>query len=267
MAFPADPNDRSLLSSIFISSDEMAHDKARDVLQRFGIPDPQEHEYFSGNNADRLYLNKQGLVISFTYRRPTLGGMISSLFGRKAAVAAPVFEARTVVDERILQPLYQEDLSPLCCLEINPGILQIGAEPENVKQLVKDLKQSRVNFYDPKQEFVGLIRTPSDEEDLLVVSNRRAIKTLSADDAGSGEALIQDRTFGSLREQMQEAFQSATVTAMGKAMAECAKIVALRADDSARILNPHWKDDTGPDSERRRAIRESAFQLHRRLTQ
>jgi hypothetical protein len=63
---------------------------------------------------------------------------------------------------------------------------------------------------------------------------------------------------------MAEAFKSAG--SAQKMMDECAKITALREEDPARILNPHWRD-ASIDSYRRRTIREAAQCYHRRLTQ
>lgn len=264
MVLPFDPNDRTLLSSVFISADEDAYRQAKDVLDILRLPNPEEGEFFSGANADRIYLNTHGLIFSFVYRRPTLGGVLSSLFGRLSTPASPVFHARTIVDERILQPLYQVDLSPRCCLEIIPGVEHVGTDLETVKSIAQELKEKKIKF-DPQREFVGVVRTPDDEEDLVVVTNRRAIRTADAD-AGSGDAGRQDKTYRSLREQMHSAFTAANGTGVENAMAECARIVALNTQDPARILNPHWKSP-GIDSERSHSIRKAAKNFHQRLSQ
>jgi hypothetical protein len=264
MAIPADPNDLSLLSSVFISADEEAYERARDVLEPLGLPNPEDGEFFSGMNADRIHLTANGIVMSFVYRRPTLGGMISNLFGRAAKPAAPVFEARTVVDDQILQPLFQLDLSPRCCLEIVPGVDHVGADTDTVRSIAQELKTKKIRL-DEKREFVGVVRTPDHEEDLIVVANRRAIQVV-ANDAGSGDAGRQEKIYGALREQMQEAFKASSGAAMSKVMMECAKIVSLNASDPNRILNPYWKN-ASPDTERGRAIQQAARNYHRRLTQ
>lgn len=263
MAQPKNPNDGTLLSSVFICADEQAYEKAGEVLETLGLPNPEDHEHFSGPNVDRIYLDAQGIVLSFVYRHPTLTSLFSKLIGRDRPLSAPVFDARTVVDERILQPLYQIDLSPECCLEVVPGVHSVGVEQDKLRSISRELKAKNVHFYNPQREFVGVIKTPEDQDDLLVVSNRRALSVTSQPQA-TGQAVGQDRVYGTLREQMAEAFGSAS--AARKMMDECAKIVALREDDPARVLNPHWRD-TSIDSYRRRTIREASHYYHRRITQ
>ncbi len=265
MAVPENPNDGSLLSSIFICADEEAHDRAVDMLDFLQLPNPEEHEHFSGPNVDRIYLNTQGIVLSFVYRRPTFTSLVSSFLGLKKTANAPVFDARTVVDERILQPLYQLDLSPQCCLEVVPGIYRGEAEPKDLREITKELKAKKIHFYDPQREFVGAVRTPDDEQDILVVANRRAVRVLPGGE-GSGEARLQDKTYGPLREQFYDAFNSGRGCDVAKAFQECAKIVALPRTDNARVLNAHWQDE-GVSSHRTREIRKAANYFQQRLEQ
>lgn len=261
-----DFNDHSLLSSINICADKEAYRNAREMLKLMQMPNPEDAEYYCGDNVDRIYLNTHGLAISFVYRVPTVKGMVSQLLGKKDSVVAPIFEARKVVDERILQPLHQIDLSAKACLEIVPGIEHVGAKPEDIKELSKNLKQKLVHFFNPAKEFVGMVRTPHGEEDLMVVANRRAIMKMSGPDAGSGAAKLQERVYGALRQQIGDAFQSASADKVAKALDECQKIASLNNEDSARILYPHWKD-TELDSARRQRIRSAARNYERRLTQ
>ncbi len=267
MAEPVDPNDGSLLSFIFINADDAAYETAKDMLDLMRLPNADEGEFFSGPNVDRLYLNTRGLVVSFVYRRPTLGGMLTGLFKKGRHITAPVFDARTVVDDRILQPLYQVDLSPQCCMEIIPGVYQDGIKPQHLADLSQELKARKVQFYNPQQEFIGVIHTPQDEEDLVVVANRRVIKTMpKAQEIGSGSAARQERIYGDLHGELQHAFGMATEASVGKVLHECTKIESLRKDDPARILNCHWME-AGVQSARRQQIQKAACNLHRRLTQ
>lgn len=267
MAEPVNPNDGSLLSSIFINADDAAYEGAQEMLDLMCLPNADEGEFFSGPNVDRLYLNTRGLVVSFVYRRPTFGGMVASLLGKGRHITAPVFDARNVVDDRILQPLYQVDLSPQCCMEIIPGVYQDGIKPQHLADLSQELKTRKVQFYNPQQEFVGVIHTPQDEEDLVVVANRRVIKTMpKAQEIGSGSAARQERIYGELQGGLQNAFEAATEASVGKVLRECAKIESLSKSDPARILNCHWME-AGVQSARRQQIQKAACNFHRRLAQ
>ncbi|PZO87202.1 MAG: hypothetical protein DI626_04620 [Micavibrio aeruginosavorus] len=267
MAEPADPNDGSLLSSIFINADDAAYENAREMLGLMNLPNAAEGEFFSGPNVDRLYLNTAGLVVSFVYRRPTLRGMLTGLFKKDRHITAPVFDARTVVDDRILQPLYQVDLSEQCCLEIIPGIYQDGVKPQHLADLSQELKARKVKFYNPQQEFVGIVRAAQDDESLVVVANRRVIKPIDkVQNAGSGCAERQERVYGTLHGEFQHAFATGAEASVSDVFCECAKIESLPKKDPARILNCHWME-AAMQSPRRQEIQKAACNLHRRLSQ
>jgi hypothetical protein len=266
MAKPEYPNDRSLLSSIFICADEEAYERARDLLPMFSLKPAEEGEYFSGPNVDRLYLNTHGLCLSFVYRRPNplrqaFAGITQSDF-----VTAPVFEARKLIDDRILQPLLQIDLSPNCCLEIVPGVERVGVGRGDLYAMAKNLRSDGINFYSRAPEFVGLIRDKTEPEPRQLIINRRAVKTFAPVVASDTErsALFQQSVYGGLRDEFLTAFAKASAGAMAAVMEECVTIAALSPSDEAKILHAHWKE-AAPATERRRAIRDAANAYQSRL--
>ncbi len=239
---PANPNDLSFLSSVFIGANATAFRKVRSVLDLMGSPHPQDGQFFSGDNADRIMLNDEGLIVSVVYNR-SLRRDITRLFGQKTEILTPVFEARKVVSDHIVQPLLQIDLSHNCCLEIVPGIEQIGATKEQVKELAGKLAEEKLKFRKRDLDVAGFIRTPEDQENLLVVSNRRAVvPTRHYNGTVEAHAQMQDMVYGALREEIADAFQTASAAAVDRALQHCRKIVALPKRDKNRILNPSWND-------------------------
>lgn len=259
MAIPADPNDRSLLSGVFIGADDEAYARASDLWSMTGLPQPQDGDFYSTQNADRVYMNNYGLCFSFVYRRPNiLTSLAAGLFGMSGAIAAPVFEARKLVDDRILQPLAQVELGPNCCFEIVPGVESVGADKDTVKTLARSLKADKIHFYDPAPEYVGRVRQPDGGEDFHLIVNRRSVKPMSAEalDTGS-DTKRQDSVYGGLREQFGDAFAQASGAAFSDALQECARIASLSNNDSHKILHDHW-NGVGPQTFRRAQIAESA---------
>lgn len=263
MAGPVDPNDRSLLSSIFISADTQAYEQARDLWAMTGLPEPEDGEYFSGTNADRVYLNDHGLCFSFVYRRANfLGGLL----GSKRHLTAPVFEARRLRDDRILQPLFQMDLGHNCCFEIVPGVEKVGAQKDMVRSLARELKGDNIHFYAPEPEYVGHLRLPGGGEHVNLIVNRRSIKPISADALVTELPAdsLQETIYGGLRASFAEAFERGSTVNIGKIMTECAKIAALPSGDTDKILHTHWTGD-GPVTYRRTQIAEAARNYAMRL--
>jgi hypothetical protein len=260
MAMPADPNDRSLLSSVFISADEEAYGNARDLWAMTGLPEPQGDEFFSGNHADRVYLTEHALCFSVVYRRPNVLKAISEkIFGAPHPMNAPVFEARRLVDDRILQPLVQVDLGKNACFEILPGVSRIGANRETIKSLAKELRGNNIHFYAPEPEYVGQVRVPGEKTPFDLIVNRRSIKPIGKDAVApeSPAASLQDSVFGALREQFADAFARSSSAAFQQALKECARIAALPSSDSHKILHDHWNGE-GPKTYRRKEIAKAA---------
>lgn len=264
MAIPADPNDGSLLSAVFIGADDEAYERSADLWSMTGLPEPQYGDFYSSPNADRVYLNSHGLCFSFVYRRPNiLKSIASSLFGKPSTITAPVFEARKLVDDRILQPLVQVELGQNCCFEIVPGVESVGADKDTLKTLARSLKADQINFYDPVPEYVGRVRQPDGGEDFHLIVNRRSVKPMSAEALDTGaDAKKQGSVYGSLREQCFDAFSRASGEALAKALRECARIASLSNNDSHKILHDHWNGQ-GPQTYRREAIAKSAKSYER----
>lgn len=265
MAIPADPNDGSLLSSVFLSSDNEAYRAARDLWAMTGLPAPQTGEFHTGANADRVYMNAHGLCFSFVYRRIHVFNALAGLFGADA-IAAPVFEGRHLLDDRILQPLLQVDLSRNCCFEIVPGVQRVGVDKKTVKSLARELKGDDIDFYNPEPEYVGQMRVPGEDQPLHVIVNRRSVKPISYAALGRGMvgAGYQDAVYGGLREQFTQSWNSGSGEAFETALQECARIAALPANDGHKILHDHWNGQ-GPASYRRSQIAASAGQYALKL--
>ncbi len=265
MAIPADPNDGSLLSSVFLSSDTKAFENASALWSMTGLPEPEYGEFFSGKNADRVYLTSHGLCFSFVYRRTHVFNSIAGIFGGSPAMSAPIFAGRHIVDERILQPLLQVDLSKNCCVEIVPGVERVGADKQVVKNLVRSLKDDRVEFWAPEPEYVGQVRVPGKDETLDLIVNRRSVRPMSGDaEYGFSGAGIQQSVYGPLREQFADAWNSGSGEAFAKVLAECAHIAALPNEDNHKILHTHWAAQ-GPSTFRRTQIAQAASAYGHRL--
>lgn len=265
MAIPADPNDGSLLSSIFLSSDNKACEAARDLWAMTGFPEPEDGEFFRGGHADRVYLSSHGLCLSFVYRRRHLFNSLSGLFGGSQALNAPVFAARHIKDERILQPLLQVDLGDNCCFEIVPGVERVGADKKTVKSLARALKGDKIDFYAPEPEFVGQVRVPGTDDQISLIVNRRSVRPITEDALYMPQGTdLQESVYAPLRERFAAARESGSGAAFAAALAECAKIAALPAEDDKKILHAHWNAQ-GPQTYRRTQIAQSARQFARKL--
>jgi len=254
---PANPNNRRLLTSVWLNDGqegEIAHEKADEFLQLMGLPDPEHHEYYTGprGNVDRIYL-PEGLVASFVYRRAS---PFASLFNR--SIKAPVFEARKIVDERILQPLLQVDFTDACCLELNVGT-RSSSDPKIAKVLAKELKASGIKL-DPQPEFIGMVGEHS------FVSNRRAIVPLRADVINNENASAgwQHGCYGSLSDLAAEAYATKSHEKFRQLREICAEIVRLPVSDPNHIVHRPWKD-TDIESPRRKQIAEAAKHYENRL--
>lgn len=261
MAMPADPNDGSLLSSVFLSSDDTAYAAACDLWKMTGLPEPQYGDYYTGMHADRVFLNSHGLCLSFVYRRSNLFSYFSS------GIPAPIFAGRRLVDDRILQPLLQVDLSPNCCFEIVPGVEKIGVDKTIVRSIARGLKEKQIAFFAPEQEFVGQVRRAGAEDPFYVIVNRRSVKPVSRDalTRSPADTELQDSVYGGLRERFATAWNEGSGAAFEAATQECARIAALAPEDENKILHDHW-NGAGPQSHRRTQIVQAAQSYARTLT-
>lgn len=265
MAIPADPNDGSLLSSIFLSSDNKAYEGARELWAMTGLPVPADGEFFKGRHADRVYLTGHGLCFSFVYRRTHLFNSLAGLFGGQRDMNAPVYAGRRLVNEQILQPLLQVDLGDNCCFEIVPGVERVGVDKRTVKSLARALKGEQIEFWAPEPEFVGRVRVPGKDQSLELIVNRRSVRPMTS---GAGQdasaAAIQEEVYGPLRGQFAEAWKRGSGEVFEKALAECALIAGLPFEDDYKILHTHWTAQ-GPQTFRRTQIAQSAQKYERRL--
>ncbi len=264
MAVPEYPNDRSLLSVIFINADEKAHDQAKDFLARMGLPNAEDGEYFSGPNVTRLYL-PEGLSVSFLHRNVNpLAAAWSYLVPSRAVESARVYAARNVRDSEYLQPLYQEELSANCCLEIVAGLPRANVGRAGLAEMGKSLAAKNIDFYVRQEEFIGVIE--KDGEQGHVVTNRRAVRIKNGNKpAGDGDTALQDKIYGGLRAEFSAAHGSGDASRVRAVLRECSKIASCRDDDPNKILYPYWTK-SGFGTERAKEIRSSANNYERRLS-
>lgn len=263
MAIPEYPNDRSLLSVIFINADEKAYDKAKDFLGRMGLPNAEDGEYFAGPNVTRLYL-PEGLSVSFLHRNVNpLSAAWSYLVPSRAVESARVYAARNVRDSQYLQPLYQEDLSPNCCVEIVAGLPRAKVGRDGLAGIGKSLAGKNIDFYLRQEEFIGVIEKDGEQEHL--VTNRRAVRIKNGKmPAGDGNTDLQDRIYGGLRAEFSAAHGSGQQSRVRAVLDECAKIASCPDNDPDKILYPYWRR-SGFGTERAQEIRSSANNYERRL--
>lgn len=263
MAIPLNKNDGSLLWMIFINADLEAHDLAKDFLDRMGLPNAEDGEFFSGTNVMRLYL-PEGLSVSFVHRKvSSLAAAWSSLVPSRAVETARVYAARNIEDSQYLKPLYQEDLGPNCCVEIVPGIPRANVDRDGLSQIGKNLAARNIDFYLRHQEFIGVIG--KDGEEAHVVTNRRAVRIKNTKmPAGDGNTELQDRIYGGLRAEFSAAHGSGDQARVRAVLNECAKIASARDSDPEKILYPYWRK-SAPSTDRSKEILSSARNYERRL--
>ena len=263
MSIPEYPNDRSLLSLIFINADEKAYDRAKDFLGRMGLPNADDGEYFAGPNVTRLYL-PEGLSVSFLHRNVNpLAALWSYAVPSRAVESARVYAARKVEDSEYLQPLYQEDLSPNCCVEIVAGLPRAKVGREGLAEIGKSLSSKNIDFYLRQEEFIGVIR--KDGEEGRVVTNRRAVRIKKSNvSAGDGDTSLQDKIYGSLRAEFAAAHNSGSAERVQSVLQECAKIAESPDNDPNKILYPYWRKPSY-GTERAQEIRSTANNYERRL--
>ena len=243
-------NSGSLVAAAFIMADNSKEfmgpgTVSRDLGEAFammGLPVPAPGEFFQGQNADRVFLNTHNIVISVVYRRePGLLDRVGALFQRKKP---SVFDACEIVRPDILQPIYSKPLGQNgnCRLEIIPGVERVGVAEEKAAEMASRLKKAGIEFYNPKPEYVGILRTPGTEQSPLLVVNRRAIRPTSKfhQDGNNVSAGIQDRIFGPLHSAFEDAFKTASGAEVCRVMNECARIARLDDADPAKILRRHW---------------------------
>lgn len=259
---PEHPNDESLLSAIFIDADMDAHDAAKDFLEMVGLPNPQVGEFQRAHNVHRIYM-PNGFSISFVHRHVSpLAWLGNRLFGWGKENISPVFDARKIVHEQVLQPLLQVDLSPKCCLEIVPGCPRAEADYDGMRRLKGTFLKDKIDFYMRMPEFLG--RLPG-EEPLEVVTNRRALKPMKGYEAST--ASLQDKIYGGLRSEFSNAFERASAATFQKLFADCRANVDLRDGDPEKILYAHWKSSGRKlyPSERQMEIGQAAARFEQRL--
>jgi hypothetical protein len=263
MSVPEYPNDRSLLSVIFINADEKAYYRAKDFLARMGLPNAEDGEYFSGPNVTRLYL-PEGLSVSFLHRNVNpLAALWSYMVPSRAVESARVYAARNIEDSEYLKPLYQEELSPNCCVEIVAGIPRARVGRDGLSAIGKSLASRNIDFYLRQEEFIGLIR--KDGEEGRVVTNRRAVRIKKGDrPAGDGNTALQDKIYGGLRAEFMAAHSSGSAGQLRKVLQECAKIATAPDNDPNKILHPYWRKPSY-GTERAQEIKSTAYNYERRL--
>lgn len=263
MSVPEQPNDRSLLSVIFINADEKAHDGAKDFLGRMGLPNAEDGEYFAGHNVTRLYL-PEGLSVSFLHRNVNpLAAIWSHVVPSRAVESARVYAARKLKDSEVLQPLYQEDLSANCCVEIVAGTPRANVGRNGLSEIGNSLAARNIDFYMRQEEFVGLVRHKGEEAP--VVTNRRAIRLKKSNmTAGDENVSLQDKVYGGLRAEFRAAHESGSADRIQSILKECARIAACPDSDPHKILHPYWSA-SNLRTERSLQIRSSANNYERRL--
>jgi hypothetical protein len=264
MSIPEYPNDRSLLSMIFINADEKAYDGAKDFLERMGLPNAEEDEYFLGPNVARLYL-PEGLSVSFLHRNVNpLAALWSKLVPSQAVESARVYAARKIRDSQIIQPLYQKDLSPNCCVEIVPGIPRVSVERNGLALIGRSLASRNIDFYIRQEEFVGVLAN-KDGGKTHLVTNRRAVRLMKSNTfVGDDNVVEQEKIYGGLQAEFRAAHDSGSAHRIRKVLKECSVIANAPDGDPNKILHPYWKRSEG-GSERHRLIRYTAEQYEQRL--
>jgi len=256
VALPDNPNDRSLLSIINIFADEKAYDGAKDFLCRMALPNPEENEFFLGPNVARIYLS-EGLSVSFVFRKVNiLAAAWSKLFPSHAVEPARIYAARKVKDDEILQPLYQEDLGPNCCVEIVPGLPRAKIAEREIHEIGERLSERKIDFYNRSAEFIGVVQT-ADGAERFLVTNRRALRVMPGFVQAAMEGSTwQDAHWGKLSAEFKAALGSGSADNVQRVMKEC--------KDPSLSLVAYWrKTDAG--TERAKSIVTSATNYERRL--
>ena len=264
MGVPEYPNDRSLLSIIFINADEKAYEGAKDFLGRMGLPNAEDGEYFWGPNVTRLYL-PEGLSVSFLHRNVNpLAALWSRVVPSRAVESARVWAGRTLKDPEVLQPLYQEDLSPNCCVEIVPGTPRAHTDREDLKRMGVSLAERNIDFYARNVEFIGVVS--KDGEKIQLVTNRRAVRPLKSNKPSGSENIgLQEKVYGGLRAEFAAAHDSGSAERIQNVLKECALIAAAPDNDPNKVLHPYWQRSFA-GTERSSQIASSARNYQRRLS-
>ncbi|MFA5593158.1 MAG: hypothetical protein WC989_07575 [Micavibrio sp.] len=258
MAWQEFEQDGGLLWDVFLSADEDGAKGVKDFLKLAGLPNPQEGQYFTGPNVNRIYSSKHGVSVSILHRNISpVEWLKSKLLGAEPSQVAPVYAARKIAHGNIVKPLFQADISKNCSVEIVGGLRRAQVTEKDLGAMRKTLAQDKVDFYYRNLEFLGEVST-RDGEKHKVVTNRRAVRPMkSYNMAAQGSFGVQDEIYRPLCEQFAEAFKEASGAKMAQAMKECALITALPDKDPAKILHAHWTHP-GLQTERRICIATAA---------
>lgn len=257
-------NDGSFLAGVFMhADDDTTHLRVAEVLDLFGLPNPQEREYHYGDHASSIHLTEEGLTIRVAQRRKI--PFFDSLMSRIGHKNRPtVFNGLTAVHENVLQPLDKMHLTSDCVFEVLPTVARVGVKQDVAKAIGKKLRKDGIDFYDPEGQYVGLVRDPETGTEQEVIVNRSVIRVKGGYENDGRHAPLQEKLFRPLREQLQDVFTSASGARATAFLKRCAAIVALPENDPERVLHPTWLDMTHR-TEHRVAIAEKAKAYQKRL--
>ncbi len=258
----------NFLSLVNVRAGLRAYHMTRDFLERAGLPNPEDaqghkpKEFFEGPNVLRIYWS--GVSISVVDRQTNPWMLARAKIKRDPRAAnAPVFNACDIRDEAILSPLLEIDLAGSARLEIVPGIERAGASEADTAKIAADLKTRKIDFHDPRPEFMGRIGSGGDSE--TVITNRRAFIPMKRYDYAAGrEGAVQTKTFGALRAAFAKAHDSASAQELQRVFAYCRENAALPKGHPEKILHPYW-DEAEIRSERVKNIALAAKTFAQRL--
>jgi hypothetical protein len=254
-SIPADfnPNDLSFLASAFLlASGQEANivvAKLAKIFKEMSLPLPRDGEFVPGKQlrADRLFLKPFGLVMAVRYVRPSVATIFMEAirgFGgeeskKDISELDPVFAARDVVHDRILQPLVSIKLSKGVVLELRPGVRPFSGTHEEKVQINNELKKVGINSRAHDDTDFGTILDPKTGKPHHVIINRTLVSVGKAYKAKANSAPIQEKIFGVLSADFQQAALSSNPADWEKALICCRQIIQS-PPTAQRILSESW---------------------------
>ncbi len=253
-----DIDEGHMAASAFIAVGDEEFYRTRDIFNLMGLPVPEYGAYYSQPNSDRAHLTDSGLVLTVLYRRKSLLTVAAERIGLIRSAEPPIFKAREARTDDVLQPLLTIPLTENAVLEINAGVARVSRNGEaQIRVLKETLKKQGLRLTNYSPETVGSVPDADEKEDLTIACNRRAFVI-------ENQSLIpeisarQDRVFGEVIEDLQEAHQSGRQERFRDAFKRCARIASLKPEDPRRVLVPYW-------TEQRSTVRQQEVALAARI--
>jgi len=243
------PNDRSFLASAFLLANKKEGAavvfRLQNLLDQMSLPYPQEEEFVPGSllRADRLFLPPFGISIVVRYERiPVPIFLKNFLFGTSPGDnqhVDPVFAARQIVHDSILQPLVSISLSSGVVAEIRPGVRPFSGSSKDITAMIKNLKGEGITLRAHDAHDYGTIVHPKTGVVSHVVTNRSMVSISQYDRNSERTAPVQTDVFGDLSKKFEIAARSQNKQDWCMALAACHEIMR-KPPTAQRILSASW---------------------------